>query len=165
MSHGKTLLQGFQLTEILSKRFKSKVLVCPDTGCWLWQGARKNGYGVLAKPRTKLRFYAHRLSFTLHKGEIPDGLYVCHHCDNPQCVNPEHLFLGTNADNMRDASLKGRLKKPHFKGEGSPRAILSACDVMAIRASPATAVELSKHYGVTRSTVQKARTGINWGSL
>jgi hypothetical protein len=83
-----------------------------SSGCWLWTGnfGRRN-YGIvgnfsLAK---KLKIYqAHRLSFMIHKGEIPDGMFVCHTCDNPPCINPEHLFLGTHYENMQDMISKGR---------------------------------------------------------
>lgn len=75
--------------------------------CWLWTGARlKTGYGVLKRGGRVLK--ASRVAWALVKGPIPDGLFVCHHCDNPPCVRPDHLFLGTHLDNMRDRDAKGR---------------------------------------------------------
>jgi HNH endonuclease len=78
-----------------------------DHVCWEWSGARdRYGYGKLR--RDTVYWKAHRLAWTLEHGPIPDGMYVCHHCDNPPCVNPAHLFLGTSRDNQLDRVAKGR---------------------------------------------------------
>jgi len=79
-----------------------------DNSCWEWLGIlRKDGYGVFTIYRKQWR--AHRYSWFLVNGEIPNGMIICHSCDNRKCVNPEHLWLGTQMDNIRDASRKGRL--------------------------------------------------------
>jgi len=82
---------------------------CQDSGCWEWSKCRHpEGYGEFWAGR---RFRTHRYSWQMHFGDIPDGMFVCHHCDNPPCVNPAHLFLGTHQDNMRDMIAKGRRNK------------------------------------------------------
>lgn len=79
-------------------------------GCWEWQASLRNGYGAF---KLNGRSHgAHRVSWQIHRGAIPEGFFVCHACDNPRCVNPAHLFVGTRSDNMKDAWLKGRLKLP-----------------------------------------------------
>jgi hypothetical protein len=78
-----------------------------DRGCWEWDAMRdRKGYGILMSGPKRLR--AHRISYEIHFGPIPDGLFILHRCDNPPCVNPAHLFLGTLADNNRDKTAKGR---------------------------------------------------------
>ena len=100
-----------------SKNFWSKVSkpANPD-GCWTWGGSlHKKGYGLWGF-RGKIH-KAHRISYRIHKGRIPDGLCVCHACDNPPCVNPKHLWVGTHQDNADDKYEKGR--DNHAKGEAN----------------------------------------------
>ena len=114
----------------LEERFWDSIQYEPNSGCWLWfrQLARR-GYGRF---RNNQRFIlAHRYSYELHKGPIPDGMYVCHHCDTPACVNPLHLFAGTPKDNMVDMCQKGR--NADRTKEKHPLVRLTQIDINEIR--------------------------------
>jgi len=88
-------------------------VVIDKNDCWNWQGAKIKGYGSI---RVNMKhFYVHRLTWILTNGEISDGLYACHKCDNPACCNPRHIFLGTQRENMIDSSKKGRHWKANRK--------------------------------------------------
>jgi hypothetical protein len=94
--------------------FRRVAPITEEKGCWEWVGALNRRYGRLHVPgKHHLQVYAHRLSWEIHFGPIPDGLDVCHKCDNPSCVKPEHLFIGTHLDNMQDASRKGHFGPNH----------------------------------------------------
>src|SRR6185437_10128924 len=116
------------------QRFWPKVAVDPH-GCWQWTGKKDtHGYGVLLRsPLLPKQTLAHRFSWEIHNGPIPDRLCVCHRCDNPLCVRPDHLFLGSIADNNKDMWMKKRGRHRVFTGSGHPRAKLTEHDVREIR--------------------------------
>jgi hypothetical protein len=130
-------------------------------GCWEWTSARNpQGYGVLRVGEgNKL---AHRLTYEQAYGPIPLGMYVLHRCDNPGCVRPDHLFLGTLADNNADMRAKGRARGPSLKGSAIHNAKLTEAIVRAIRKSPAKGVELARKYGVSQTIISAARKGHIW---
>jgi hypothetical protein len=101
----------YQFNDTFEKRFWSKVRITP--GCWVWTANKINkGYGVVGPGGCQEYILSHRASWQLHNGEIPDGLCVLHRCDNPACVNPDHLWLGTHQHNMLDKCAKGRSFPP-----------------------------------------------------
>jgi HNH endonuclease len=134
----------------------SRVVAHPD-GCWEWLGRTdKDGYGIVMIDGKNNR--AHRLSYVVHRGDIPDGMVVCHKCDNPPCCNPSHLFLGTIKDNANDALAKGRA----FVGEKNGRAKLSWHDIGDIRSSTASSHELSLKYAVSVSSINRIKRNQSW---
>ena len=144
------------------QRFWEKVDTSGD--CWEWQAYIDNdGYGTFKIDGRHVG--AHRAAFTLSSGDdIPDGKFVLHHCDNPSCVRPSHLYVGTNADNMRDRASRSR--GPDFRGERNPSAKLTARDVRWIRKAYAAGLgshkQLGERFGVVRKTVSKLLAGHTW---
>lgn len=130
----------------------------PDE-CWLWLGAlNPKGYGWAWHGRR-----AHRVSWMLHHGPIPNGLLVCHSCDNPRCVNPKHLWLGTSADNQADKARKGRAaRRP---GSKHPLAKLTEEWVLAIRASAEPTDKIANRFGVSVACIRDVRSRKNWRHL
>lgn len=135
--------------------------------CWEWTGARRSdGYGRFHPFRHGPSVGAHRFSFTLHCGPIPSGLFVLHTCDNRACVRPDHLFVGTNLDNVRDMFSKGRQSLRH--GEFAGRARLTEVNVRDIRQRNAEGVgarTLAREFGVSRRAVQQAIQRKTWRHL
>ena len=134
----------------------------PD--CIEWSKCRnKQGYGTL---RFKGKMvYAHRRLWEAMFGKIPDGLYVLHRCDNPPCVNIEHLFLGTKKDNSRDSIKKGRAKFPvTLKGEDAPWSKLTLEQVKEIRSLKGMVPqkELANRFGVNQSTISRIQINLRW---
>lgn len=131
-----------------------------SAGCWLWTGQRNvKGYGRIENAGRRRR--AHRVSWELHNGPIPDGLLVCHRCDNPSCVRPDHLFLGTQVDNMRDCASKGRAAS----GERVANAKLTADQVSELlrRLEDGESQRaLAKRFEVGRATVQDIVSHRTW---
>jgi hypothetical protein len=169
-------------------RFWSKVdkngptLSGMDTPCWVWLGKpNQHGYGRLhVGGREGTRWMAHRLSFTIANGAIPEGLEVCHRCDNPICVNPDHHFLGTQRENIEDAQKKGRVAagarhgmstRPDRRpiGERHAGAILTAETVLEMRrlyrTGAYTYADLGQRFGIHRVTARDAVVGRRWKHL
>jgi hypothetical protein len=125
--------------------------------CWIWIGARHlDGYGIVI--RDGRNWLAHRWVWTIANGTIPGELCVCHHCDNPPCVRPDHLFLGTRADNNVDKTGKGRNVVIPCPGEANGAAKLTESEVLAIRAKHAAGGvsmrALGREYGVDGSAIE-----------
>lgn len=146
----------------------------PEAGCWIFMGAlNEAGYGIVGLGgRGAGTDRAHRVTYRHFKGPIPDGMFVCHRCDVPSCCNPEHLFLGTNQDNVDDCVAKGRQSPPprntHLIGEACPAARIKADDVLAIRARVAAGerqLDLSREYGLSTGHVSLIVNRKVWASV
>ena len=145
----------------LSKRIEKHVIRASN-GCLEWTGAlNEAGYARLSVEGRNVR--VHRLNWELTHGAIPDGMFVCHRCDNPKCVDPDHLFLGTNQDNVTDMMTKGR----GSVGERQGNAKLSLADVRNIRGLPTsmTHKEVADIYQISFQHVSRIRHGVNWNHV
>lgn len=158
--------RGLDLTgltdEQFNARFWSKIRPV-DGGCWEWDAHRNNrGYGQFTV-RKGVFYTAHVVSYALTHGPIPAGMSICHRCDNPPCVRPDHLFIGTQSDNMLDMFAKGRAARSC--GIDRYNAVLSEEDVRAIRRPEryrGLIKDLATQYGISTTTVRAIRTGRKW---
>lgn len=147
-----------EYTASIPDRFWSYVDKSSD--CWEWQATiHTGGYGEFSVNGHYI--LAHRYSWELHNGMPAGNLLVCHSCDNPRCVRPDHLFLGTDADNVQDMIKKRR----HQHGEAHRSSKFTPAEVRAIRASTETIRTLARHYGVAHSTIGNIKRGKTWSHI
>lgn len=134
--------------------------------CWVWTGSRHpHGYGSCSRMEGETR--AHRAAWVLSHGPIPNGLFVLHRCDNPPCVNPEHLFLGTQRDNNNDKVAKGRASGGSSPGERNPSARITATCAAVIRDAIARGIPhrtVAAVFGISKSQVTRIANAKSWAS-
>lgn len=150
------------------ERFLDFCMPEPNTGCWIWCGARgRADYGWFWIGRNEHKYMAaHRASYTMFKGNIPESLQVCHTCDNHFCVNPDHLFTGTSLDNMRDKMAKGRHKA--WKSKDCNLTKLTESEVLEIRRLSATGLnnhQIAKLFNTCRPNVSIIVNRKSWKKL
>lgn len=147
------------------RNLKDRIHNCSDkdpaTGCWNWRNRDEKGYGRIKILGQKKR--AHRISWSVFVGPIPEGKFVCHYCDNPACVNPEHLFLGGVTENALDAKHKRRY--PTGNKHPKSRSKLSKDQILAIHSDKRKLREIATDYGVSITCVHKIRTGTSWAEI
>ena len=150
----------------LAVRFAEKYRVDEASGCWVWTGNKNaNGYGVIAGDEGRYRHQrrAHRVSWELLHGPLDKSVFVCHRCDNPPCVNPDHLFIGGPAENQADRVQKGRTTR----GDKHPQAKLTALDVRKIRMVAQLGIPqhmIAKVFSVSRTNISAIIGGRSWKS-
>jgi hypothetical protein len=130
--------------------------------CWVWTGSKKpKGYGQFGVNYKVVT--AHRYAYENFIGSIPDGMVVMHTCDNPPCVNPDHLKLGTVADNNKDRDEKGRTARTSGQAHGCSK--LTDNDIITIRQDTRIQAEIAIEYGVSQTHISKIRSGKSWSHL
>jgi len=161
MPQGSNICTGY--SHELHVRFSEKVAFGGFSDCWLWKAATNVAkhspayrWGVVGAWGRTMK--ASRLSWMLNRGDIPPGFNVLHLCDNPMCVNPGHLYLGTQRENVDDMDRRGRRRNAQVTGDRHANAKLSADDVVVIRAASEPAPALARRYGVSREQIRNIQT-------
>jgi hypothetical protein len=145
----------------IEQRFEKHFIPEPNSGCWLWCASSDPfGYGRLYG-KGETTYKAHRVSWEIYNGPIPEGLFVLHKCDVASCVNPRHLYCGTNQDNTNDCCKKKR----QAYGERQPGAKLTDAKIIAIRKDPRPQREIATSYGVHQSAIWLVKNGKAWKHL
>jgi len=155
------LLRSGTETRPLKERFDEKIEIVTESGCWIWTaGADDLGYGRIGvKGSTKL---AHRVGWELYKGKIPDGKNLCHRCDVPACVNPDHLFIGTQADNMMDMGAKGRGNHVHGERNGKTKITEKTAREILLLKGKMRHKDISEKYNISINTVRGILRRVRW---
>lgn len=154
----------------LTARLERDAIPEPNSGCLLWMGAAlTKGYGIAQWGKRGNKFLVHRLAWQAANGPIPEGKVICHKCDVPACINPAHLFAGTQSENIRDMYAKGRV--PRYRGqaprrgEASTSSKLTADIVLRIRSDARPAKEWAAEIGVHQMTIYKIRNRHTWAHI
>jgi hypothetical protein len=133
--------------------------------CWIWTASvAGKGYGQMKLPRQRKQEYSHRIAYMLYKGQIPEGIQVCHTCDTPHCCNPDHLFLGTAKENLQDMRAKNR----HLSGAKNSQAKLTEKEVAQIKECLRIGIPQSKiavTFGVHQTIISKINCGHRWSHV
>lgn len=156
-----------QKLDRLKKSFEKHVI--RQEGCWGWKGPIANGgYPVMSCRRAIGSDRGHRASWIIHKGPIPEGLFVCHHCDNPICTNPEHLWIGTHQENDKDKIIKGRARfgaPPLKQGSENGSSKLTEEQVIEIKKllkEGKSTYFIGPIFGVSKTTILRIKKGTHW---
>jgi HNH endonuclease len=156
-----------KVNSTLRERFDSKWTPEPNSGCHLWIGCVCScGYGVIKGDggRQAPTLSAHRVSWEMHFGNVPNGMCVLHECDTPACVNPDHLFLGTKQDNSDDCKRKGRTDTARGDANGNSKLKITA--VLDIRSATGVPIQdLARKHNIGYSQVKRIRSGESWAHV
>lgn len=151
------MARGHKMPIPLARQIDERTMPVPFCGCLIWLGGTTVfGYGKMTFMYKTLS--AHRVAWEMQHGEIPDGMFVCHKCDVPSCVNTDHLFLGTPQENSTDMVAKGRCRL----GSAVKQSKLTVHDVRHIRRTDIRTKRLSDIYGVSKTTIKKVKSGKGW---